>query len=283
MKELATKLLRISLAAVLYAIGFSVFFEPNNIAPGGFTGISMLISYVTGGQTGVILMCMNIPLWLIAYRKLGKYFMLSTIYAVTLTSALFDVIGSNFAFETDPLLAAIYGAIFFGLGLGIIFAEGSSTGGSDIITQLVRIVKPHMSIGQVMLILDFFVVVASIIVFKNINNGLYTVIALYIVTKIIDMVIEGPDGAKLVYIISKKNDEIAIGIVNDVGRGATILDGHGAYTKEAKDVIMCALRVKQIPELKRRVSEIDNEAFMIVTDVKEVLGHGFKIDGKRKK
>ena len=274
-------ILKITLGCILLAFGISVFFQPNAIAPGGFSGIAILINFLTDIPSGTIIMILNVPLAIFGYKILGKRFMISTIYAIICSSLLINIFSTKIVFRTEPLLAAIYGGILLGSGLGLCFSVGSSTGGTDIITRIIRTYKPHLSIGQIMISLDLIVVIASVIVFQKIDSALYSAIALYISSKMIDSVIEGPDLAKLIYIISDYNEEIGKEIGTKIVRGSTLLNGSGTYTKAAKNVLICAVRRNQIPAVKEIASTIDSNCFMIVTDVREVLGHGFKLGGKK--
>ena len=281
MKNLLKNILYITFGCVLYSIGIAVFLQPNTIAPGGFSGIAIIIDYLTGVPAGTVMFALNIPVFFVAYKKLGKYFVITTIYAVIFSSFLINVLPQFIKIDSEPLLAAIYGGIFLGLGLGFVFTVESSTGGTDVISRIVRLYKPHLSLGQIMIFVDMTVVISGIIAFKNINSGLYAIITLYIATKVIDSVIEGQDLAKLVYIISDKNDEIATEIGTKLIRGSTMLSARGSYTKIEKNVLMCAVRRHQIPKVKEIALKYDEQSFMIVTDVREVLGHGFKLKGNK--
>lgn len=281
MKTLIKDLSKITVGCVLFAIGISVFFQPNEIAPGGFSGIAVIINYLTGIPTGTLLFMFNIPITIIGLQKLGRHFMGLTMYAIVVSSAMMNLIEQYIVFETEPLIASLYGGITVGIGLGLAFSVGGSTGGTDIITRLIHKKYPHLGLGQIMVLLDLAVVTASTIVFGNINSALYASVGIWISSKLIDSVIEGPDLAKLVYIISDHNDEIVDEICSKLDRGATILNGTGAYTKDPKNVIICAVRRQQIPKIKKIVSGVDEQSFMIVTDVREVLGDGFKLTSKK--
>ena len=281
MKNLLKNMSYITFGCVLYSIGIAVFLQPNSIAPGGFSGIAIIADYLTGIPAGTVMFTLNIPVFFVAYKKLGKYFVITTIYAVIFSSFLINILPQFIKIDTEPLLAAIYGGIFLGLGLGFIFTVESSTGGTDVISRIVRLYKPHLSLGQIMIFVDMTVVIFGIIAFKNINSGLYAIITLYITTKVIDSVIEGQDLAKLVYIISNQNDEIATEIGKTLIRGSTMLSARGSYTKIEKNVLMCAVRRHQIPKVKEIALKYDEQSFMIVTDVREVLGHGFKLKGNK--
>lgn len=279
MKETMKDFIKMTFGCTLYAIGISVFLQPNEIAPGGFAGIAVIINYLTSVPTGTMIIIFNIPLAIVGLKKLGHKFMLKTIYGIVLSSIIMNIVSDKIIFDTEPLLGALYGGICLGIGLGFTFSVGSSTGGVDVISKLIRIKKPHLGLGQIMICMDLVVVAVSAIVFGTLHSALYATVAIWISSRLIDSVIEGPDLAKLVYIISEHNDEIADEICLKLNRGATLLNGTGAFTKEHKNVIMCAVRRQQIPSIKRIVSSVDQNAFMIVTDVKEVLGDGFKIVG----
>ncbi|MFI3115597.1 MAG: YitT family protein [Clostridia bacterium] len=269
-------LAKCTLGALLYAIGISVFLQPNSIAPGGFSGMAVIINHLTNIPTGTLIILLNIPISIIGYKKLGRRFMVITIYAVVVSSIIMNILDNSIAFETEPLIGALYGGVCLGIGLGINFSIGASTGGSDIITKLVRLSYPHLSLGQIVIFTDIFVVALSALVFGTLNSALYATIVIWISSKVIDSVLEGPDLAKLIYIISDKNAEIASEICSTKKRGVTLLKGTGAYTNENKNVIMCAVRRQELPQIKKIASSIDEHSFMIVTDVREVLGQGFK-------
>ncbi|MFI3226300.1 MAG: YitT family protein [Clostridia bacterium] len=281
MNKLLKELVKVTIGCFLYAIGISVFFQPNEIAPGGFSGMAVIVNYLTNVPTGTLLLIFNIPISIVGYKKLGRHFMILTIYAIVVSSVMMNILEQYVVFETEPLLGSLYGGITVGLGLGLSFSVGGSTGGTDIITRLIHKKYPHLGLGQIMILLDLVVVTLGAIVFGTIHSALYASVGLWISSKLIDSVIEGPDLAKLVYIISDHNEQIANEICTKLNRGATLLNGTGAYTKENKNVIICAVRRQQIPRLKRLASEIDDNSFMIVTDVREVLGDGFKLSSKK--
>lgn len=277
MNEILKDLAKCTLGCLLYAVGISVFLQPNEIAPGGFSGMAVIINYLTDIKTGTLILLFNIPISIIGYKKLGRHFMMITIYAVIVSSIMMNFLEKIEVLETEPLLGALYGGICLGIGLGLNFSVGGSTGGSDIIIKLVRKSKPHLSLGQIVIYTDIFVVALSSLVFGTLNSALYATISIWISSKVIDSVLEGPDLAKLVYIISDKNPEIALEICSTIKRGVTLLKGTGAYTNDDKNVIICAVRRQQLPQIKKIASSIDEHSFMIVTDVREVLGYGFKM------
>lgn len=279
-RDVIIDFIKMTIGCLIFAVGVSVFVQPNSIAMGGVSGLAIILNYVTDIPTGTLIIIFNIPLAILGLIKLGHYFMIKTIYVVMLSSVTMNFLEANVSFETEPLLGALFGGIIIGVGCGITFSVGASSGGMDIIAKVVRQKYPHFSLGQINLFIDIGIVTLSAVVFGSINSALYSAIVTYIMSRMVDAVIEGPDHAKMVYIISNNNDEIANEICNKLSRGATLLNGTGAYTKTDRSVIMCAVRRQQIPTVKKMVSSIDDNAFMIVTDVKEVLGYGFKLGGR---
>lgn len=275
------KFLKCLIGCTIYALGLIVFLQPQAIAPGGFSGLGIIANHLLGIPVGTVMICLNIPLAVIGFIKLGRQFMLWTIASIVYSSALINILEPYITLQTDPLLAAVYGGVLLGLGLGMVFSVDSSTGGTDIITRIIRIYRPNMSLGQIMVMLDVFVIGLSIIMFHSLDSGLYAFIAIYISSKMIDRVIEGPDLAKLVYIVSDKHQEIADAVSEKLVRGSTFLHGTGSYTGAERKVLMCAVRRHQLHELKTIASEIDQDSFMILTDVREVLGFGFKHGGNK--
>lgn len=274
------KFLKCLVGCTLYAIGLTCFLQPQSIAPGGFSGLGIIANHILGIPVGTVIICLNIPVAIIGFIKLGRSFMLWTMGSIIYSSALINLLEPIVTeFKTDPLLAAVYGGVLIGLGLGLVFSVDSSTGGTDVVTRIIRLYRPDMSLGQIMVILDVIVIGVSIVMFKSLDSGLYAFIAIYLCSKMIDRVIEGPDLAKLVYIVSDKHQEIADAISAKLVRGSTFLHGSGSYTGAERMVLMCAVRRHQLPELKRIASEIDENSFMILTDVREVLGFGFKHGG----
>lgn len=264
-------------ASALYALAFNWFFVPNGIAYGGVTGISMIVNALLGVlPVGVMIILFNIPLFIVGWRIIGGRFLISSLFTMILSSVLIDLIRSFYAFKPmEPLLASIYGGVFLGLSLGVIFANGATTGGSDIVARLLRLKFAYLPMGRLMLILDLVVITAAALVFQKVNSALYGIIALYISSMVMDTVLYGMDYAKVAYIISDKSEALSTAIRDDLDRGATILYGKGTYTGASKNVILCAFKRRQIVDLKNLIKSIDPDAFMIVCEAHEVLGSGF--------
>ena len=266
------------LGSALYAVSFNMFLHPQGINGGGVSGIAMLIVKLLGvGAVGLYMILINIPLFVVGYSKIGRRFFIGSLIGLLATSILIDVTeGLLPIVQTEPLLAAIYGGVLAGLGIGLVFSVGASTGGADIASRLIKRRLRNVQIGKIMLALDMVTVVLTGLVYRDINNALYSVVALYCSSKMIDMVVYGLDYSKVALIISDRYEEIANTIENQLSRGLTLLDGQGFYTKTEKKVILCAIKRQQLAELKEITNAIDPGAFIILQEAHQVLGSGFK-------
>ena len=265
-------------ACVIYALAFNFFYAPNDIAFGGITGLAQMINRVAGfPPVGVSIIIMNIPLFALAWWLLGGKMLLGSLYAMTVSSLLLDLFGHLMVFPTlqEPLMACIFGGVAIGTATGIIAREGSSTGGTDIASRLLRLKFPSLSIGQTLRLLDLAVIAGVSIVFQQLHSALMGVLALFISTYCMDRVLFGAELSKVAYIISSKPQEIARVIVKEMHRGVTVLHGEGAWSGTEKQVLLCAFKSRQVVVLKRRIKEIDPYAFIIVSNAYEVLGEGF--------
>ncbi len=268
----------IILGAFSYSLAINMFTSPNDIAPGGIGGLSTVINYLSGGTIGIGLLfaVINIPLVIAGFIKLGRMLMVRTILAVALVSVGTDILKPYFpVYEGDRILAAVFGGLLIGAGLGLVYLRDGTTGGTDIINKLILKAKPHLSLGGITLITDAVVVLISMFVYGNIESGLYAIIAIFVSSKIIDIILYGTLEGKLVLIFSSKPDEIGAAIVNDLSRGATMLKGSGVYSGEDKKVICCAVHKNEYVKLKRKIKAIDPSAFIITALASEVLGEGF--------
>lgn len=279
MKKRLTDVVLIILGAVVYAAGINCFTAPNDIAPGGVGGLSTVISYLSGGTLGIGLIfgVINIPLVIAGFLRLGKPLMLRTLIAVAVTSVCTDVLSGLFpAYEGDRMIAAVFGGVLIGSGLGVVYLRDGTTGGTDIINKLIQKAKPHLSLGTIMMITDAFVVIVSILVYGNLESGLYAIITIFVSSRIMDLLLYGGRGGKAILIFSEKADEIGEAIVGDISRGATYLKGTGVYSGTDKNVICCAVQKNEYAKLKRIVKEIDEGAFIITATADEILGRGFR-------
>lgn len=272
-KGIIKEYLLIILGSLLTALSFNFFFISNQIAPGGLSGLASVFHFVFGFPVGVTTLILNIPLFLAGIRQLGGVFGIRTLLATILLSVFIDLIKVP-ALTDDSLLASIYGGILMGLGLGIIFRMNATTGGTDLLAKLIHQHFSSISVGLVLFMVDLSVVVLAG-VFLGPSQGLYAVVALALSSKVVDLVQEGLNTAKAVFIISDHSEKISQWILKELDRGATLLSGKGAYTGKEKDVILCAVNRTQIAELKGVIHEIDPAAFILVADVREVTGEGF--------
>lgn len=280
MKEWHIKIIRyigMTVAVALMAISINLFLQPNAFAPGGVSGISIILNQATNGAIPVWLanLALNIPIFLASMLLLGKSFGLKSIYGI-ISLSFFIWLIPNIGTTNDPLLASVFGGVIMGLGVGIIFKSGGTTGGSDTLGLLLNKRFPGIGISQFMLLIDSLVVISSGIVTKNIETPLYSIIVLYTSSRVIDLVLNGLGYAKAVHIISDHPEIIGKSILEDLNRGVTILKGQGFYTGKDKDVLLCIIGRSQVVKLKDLVHDIDKDAFIMVTDASEVLGHGFK-------
>ena len=266
------------LGSVLMGIGIYSFAEQADIAPGGLSGIAILFKYLWDLPVGVMILIMNIPLLLIAWKYLGKRFAVRTLRTVVLSSVILDVVVTPLAFvySGDRLLSAIASGVCLGAGLGVIFARGSTTGGTDIISCLVERKNPHLQVGGILTAVDILIIALSIAVFGNLESGLYGIVALYAQGRVMDAILYGRKRGRSVMIFSEKREEIARRIMREMDRGATFLQSRGAYSGARSEVLLCAVGQREYAKLRRIVRECDPEAFFVVLETKNVYGEGFQ-------
>lgn len=270
------KIIRVVVGSALFALGFDLFLEYHGLNAGGISGLSMIIVQLTGfGTVGLMTALINLPLFAVGGIKIGKEFFVLSLFGMIASSGLIDLFNYIPKPVIDPLVSALYGGVVCGLGLGIVFSTGGSTGGSDIIVRLLKLRWQHIPIGVINMCFDGAVAALTGVVFMNIQNALYSGIAIFVCGKIIDAVVYSFDYSKVALIISPHHEEIAQAVAQKLDRGATYLNGEGTYTGDAKKVVLTAVKKQQITELKRLVVEIDPDAFIIVQDAHQVLGDGF--------
>lgn len=266
----------IVIGCLMASFGTAVFLLPNQLSSGGFAGIATIIYYLFKIQMGTTILILNIPLFIIGYFRLGKKFIIKTIIATILYSKFIDVFESFNLFTEDRLLACLYGGILVGIGLALVLKSNTSTGGTDLIAYIVQNYNSDIKMSNIIMFVDIAVVFANIITFKEIEIGLYSAIAIFIVGKMLDIVFEGINFSKLIYIISDKSDEIISAINTEINRGATAIYGQGSFSKENKMIIMCVTKRRGVEKIKKVSKKIDTKSFIIITDAREVYGLGFK-------
>ncbi len=266
----------ITLGSALYALSFNWCFQPNHMAFGGFTGAAQIINRLLPVlPVGVLVFVMNVPLFLIGVRKMGWGLLVSSLYAMTIGSVFIDVMAALHTFQPmEPMLACIYGGVLMGLSMGLLLQVGATTGGTELGTRLLKYRVPHLSIGRLCLAIDLVIIAAYALVFHNLHNALYGVVAMYISSLVMDTVIYGSLSAKMAYVITGDCEAMSRALLA-LDLGVTILPGRGAYTGKEKDVLLCAFKRSQIAAVKRAVHEVDPGAFLIVCEAHEVMGERF--------
>lgn len=265
------------LGAMIMAIGVSLFLLPNQLSTGGFSGIATITYYLFQIPMGTVILIANIPVFLVALKKIGKKFFIKSILGTVSLSVFIDIFDKIKPLTNDKFLSSIYGGIIVGLGTAVILKAHSSTGGSDLVSNIIKAYKPNVKIGTWIVYIDTVIVGLNVIVFKNIEIGLYSAIAIYLMGKIVDIIFEGIDFTKLIIIVSKNSEEISKVIEEKIARGVTGLYGKGMYTNEDRMVLMCATARKDIGKIKEIAQSIDNNCFIIITNAREVFGNGFKL------
>ena len=265
------------LGGMVFALGFDLFLMPHGLNAGGVTGLAMVIGYVLkiDSWVGTISIAINLPLFLLAGVKIGKKFFVGSLLGMAVSSVAIDLFALIPAPQTDVYISIIYGGLLCGLGIGMVFAAGTSTGGSDIVVRLLKLRFRNVPVGTISLVLDLTVAVLTGLVFGNIENTLYTGVAVFLSTKVMDVVIYRFDYSKVVLIITREYEKVARIISDKLGRGATYLRGQGTYTGEDTKVVLTAIKRQQLAELKDIVTQIDPNAFIIVQEAHQVLGEGF--------
>lgn len=268
----------IALGSVLYSLSFDWFYVPNQIGFGGLTALGMILNYLSPAiPIGMVVLILNIPLFLLGWKFLGGHTLVSSLFAMTATSVLVDLIAAMYTFPSmDPMLAAIFGGVSLGVSLGMIFSKGATTGGTDLTARLLKLPFAWLPMGKLLMVVDLTMLLSVSLVFRSMESAMYGMISLYISTLVMDGVLYGLDQSKVAYIVTTRPQEIAAEIDRQMDRGATFLHGEGSFSREEKLVLMCAFKQKQIVPLKALVHELDPEAFLIVCDAHEVLGQGFR-------
>lgn len=280
-KKLLIKVILITFGALVYSMGISIFLDPNNLAPGGTTGIAIIINRLINIKTGTLVFLINIPILIFGWWKFGTKFILSTIYVTFVSSFFINTLNTHFiarygVITHDLLLSGVAGGALMAIGMAIVFRQGATTGGTDIIIKALRQKYKHIKSGTIFIITDAIIVSASAIIFKNIEVALYAAITIVVSNFVLDSVLYGGDSAKLLYIISDNQEKISKRILDEIDIGITNLKAEGAYTQNDKKVIMCVCRKHNYTRIREIVREEDVNAFFIVSNANEVFGDGYK-------
>lgn len=267
------------LGAFFIAIGTNLFLLPHKMTTGGASGIATIFYYLLNIPMGLTIMLINIPLFIFSIIKLGIKFNLKTVFTTIILSLFLEIFkygGLIKLSNLDLFTSCVFGGVIVGLGLAIVFKGGASSGGSDLLAQLIYKLTKAQSVSKTLLIIEICIITGVIIVFQDINIGLYSIISMAISTKVVDVVFEGVYYTKVVTIITKKSDKVIPAILNDLKRGATVTNSIGAHSKEEVTTITCVITTPQIAKLKDLIREHDSKALMYITTVNEAIGTGFK-------
>ena len=268
--------IEIVIGCLLMAAGTSLFLLPNQLSSGGFAGISTIVYYLFGLPLGTTMLILNMPLIILTIIRVGKETAIKGIIGTIVLSVFIDILEKFGALTEDRLLACIYGGILIGLGTAIVLKANASTGGTDLLTYIIRSYKPHYRASNLIVIIDIAIVVLNVIFFREIEIGLYSAIAIYLSGKMIDVVFEGIYFTKTMFIVSSKYKEIAQEIGQKLDRGSTAVYAKGMYTREKKMMLWCVASRGEVAKIKQIAQEIDPRSFIVISSAREVWGKGFK-------
>ena len=275
-RDFISDFFRIAIGTIIMAAGLELFLIPNQLSTGGFSGIAIIIYYILKVPVGTTILLLNIPLFIIAYFKVGKEFFAKAVIGTIFLSIFLNAFEKINPITEDRFLAFLYGSVIVGIGTAMVLKVNGSTGGTDLLANIIRSFKPHLKTGSLIVALDTIIIIANTFFFKDIEVGLYSALAIYILGKILDIFFEGINFTKMLIIISPKWEEISKKINEELRRGTTALYGEGMYTKEEKKLLLCIMSRSEIVEARKLIEEIDPTAFVIISNAREVYGKGFK-------
>lgn len=266
----------ITIGAVLFGIGIALFIDPNNLAPGGISGLAIILSRIIPMETGTLFLIVNIPVMALGAWKFGGRFIASTIYATGIVSLTTNLCEHLKPATEEILLGAVFGAACSAVGMGLVLKNGSTTGGSDIIVKFLKLKMPHIKTGTLFLMIDSMIILSGGLVFGNLDTVLYGGLSAAIMSKVLDFMLYGNEGAKLIYIISDYWEAITERILNELDIGVTHLTGSGGYSRTEKQIIFCVVKKQIAYQVEEIVRMEDDRAFMIISGASEIFGEGYK-------
>ena len=275
-KKYIIEILGIAIGAILMSIGISQFLLPNKLSTGGFSGLATIAFYLFKWPMGRTILLLNIPCFIFAFIRIGKEFAIKSIIGTMLLSIFIDFFEKYAAWTNDRVLACIYGGVLIGIGTAIILRSNGSTGGSDLVSVVLKSFNTKLSTSNIIVIFDVIVITLNVIAFKELEIGLYSAIAIFIMGKMIDIVFEGIGFSKMIFIISDKYDEISKRIGETIKRGTTGIYSKGMYTNKEKMMVMCIASRGEVIKIRQIANQIDKSSFTVITNVREVYGKGFK-------
>lgn len=276
-KELMWDVLADIAGGLFYALGIYTFAKTANFAPGGLSGLALITHHLWGLPIGIMTLVFNIPVILLSFRLLGKRFLFKSLRSMIICTLFVDFLlpAVSPPYTGSPLLAALYSGIFLGAGLAVLYMRGSSSGGTDFLTMSVKVLRPHMSLGAVTMIIDLIIILMGWPVFGNIDSVLYGIVATGVTSIVIDKIMYGVGAGKLIIIISDHGQEVADKIANAIDRGSTLIRAIGTYTGSERQVLLCACNKSQAFKVRSAAHEVDENAFVMITETSEVYGEGF--------
>lgn len=275
-KSYLIELLQLIFGTILMAVGISLFLLPNKLSSGGFTGIATVFYYLFKWKVGTVIFLLNLPLFILSYFKIGKDFFFKSLIGTLVLSISVNYLEVVQPITSDKFLDCIFGGIIIGIGNALILRVNGSTGGTEIVTGIIRAYAPKFKASNIIRIFDISIVALNVIVFKEIEIGLYSAIAIYMSTKMVDLIFEGTNFNKMMFIISEKYNEIASKIQNNMERGTTGIYSKGMYSNKDRMMLLCVVSRNEVIKIRQIVNKIDPEAFIIISNVREAFGEGFK-------
>lgn len=275
-KKYSFEAILIILGSMIMAIGTALFLLPNQLSSGGFSGVATIPYYFFKWSVGATILILNIPCFILAYIRLGKEIFFKSLLGTASLSIFIDVFDKYQALTSDKFLACLYGGIIIGFGTSIILKANASTGGSDLVSYIIKSYKPTLSTSNLIVGFDVFVIALNVIFFKKLEIGLYSAIAIYLMGKVIDIIFEGIGFSKIIYIVSEKYDKISKRILEELKRGTTGIYSKGMYKSSEKIMLMCIVSRREVGKVKSIVNKIDKQAFLVISNAREVYGKGFK-------
>lgn len=266
----------IIIGCIFMAIGTSLFLLPNQLSSGGFAGIATIIYYLFKFPLGIVMLVLNIPLFIIAFVRVGKETTIKGIFGTVMLSTFIDIVDKYKPLTEDRILACVYGGIFMGIGTAVVLKANASTGGTDMLSYIIRSFFPHFRSANLIVVIDIIIVLLNVLAFREVEIGLYSAIAIYIMGKMIDIIFEGVYFTKSMFIVSNKYKEIAEKIGNGLDRGSTAIYAKGMYSKEKKMMLWCVGSRTETAKIKEIAKEIDPSAFIVISNAREAWGKGFR-------
>lgn len=274
--RLLKKLVIILVGTFIYAAGIGLFLDPNELAPGGVVGLSVILSHSVGVETGTWYFLLNIPIVILGWWKFGGKFISYSFFAVAFNSIFTNIFGHFSAITDNLFLASIAGSILVGTGIGLVLRTGATTGGMDIVIKVLRKKYPAIKTSTFFITIDIIIVTIAGFVFKDFNLAMYAFITVALQGRVMDFILYGSDEARLIYIVSNKTEKMLPRILEELEIGATVLTGKGGYSNQEREIIMCVIKKRGTPKLEEIVKEVDGKAFMIITSANEIYGEGYK-------